>query len=216
MKIIMVNKIFLSALLLFGSLSSVAHADVPDPNSVIEDAAKLLDESLKGRRDELAANKAELYKLIDNILLPRFDRTYAAQLVLGPNWRSASDDQRQKFINAFYVNLLHKYADGILEYDPSRIEILPFRGDLTQPRTTVKTMVRLDDGTKVPVDYSLVKRDSGWLLFDVSVEGISYVRNFRAELNAEIQSTSLDAVISRLQREVSDTGSQKVGEASTR
>jgi phospholipid transport system substrate-binding protein len=216
MKNVAVKIILLCTLLVIGSIANAVYADAPDPNSVIEDAAKLLDESLKGRRDELTTNKAELYKLIDNILLPRFDRTYAAQLVLGPNWRAASDDQRQKFIDAFYVSLLHKYADGILEYDPSRIEILPFRGDLTQPRTTVKTMVRLDDGTKVPVDYSLVKRDSGWLLFDVSVEGISYVRNFRAELNAEIQSTSLDAVISRLQREVSDTSSQKVGEASTR
>ncbi|MDH4048267.1 MAG: ABC transporter substrate-binding protein [Gammaproteobacteria bacterium] len=171
------------------------------PNSVIEDAAKLLDDSLKGRKEELAKDKKQLYQLIDDILLPRFDRTYAAQLVLGPHWKSASGDQRKQFIDAFYQNLLRKYSDGVLEYDAGRIEILPFRGDLSKPRVTVRTAVRLDDGTKVPVDYSLVKRNAGWLLFDVSIEGISYVRNFRAELNAEINSSSLDAVINRLQSE---------------
>ena len=187
---------WLAVLLASGFLSGIAHAQ--SPNTIIEEAADELDAALQGRREELKANRQELYELIDRILLPRFDRTYAAQLVLGQNWRTATADQRTRFIDVFYKNLLHKYADGVLEFDPGRIEILPFRGDETKPRVTVKTSVRLDDGTKVPVDYSLVKRDAGWLLFDVSIEGISYVRNFRVEIGSEIQATSLDAVIDRL------------------
>ena len=89
----------------------------------------------------------------------------------------------------------------MLEYDEDLIEIHPFRGDLEKPRTTVKTTVTLDDGTKVPVNYGMVRREAGWLMFDVTIEGISYVRNFRTELNSEIQATSLDAVIARLESE---------------
>jgi phospholipid transport system substrate-binding protein len=183
-------------------LSVAAHAQL-SPNDVIQEAADLLDKALEGRKEELEANREKLYEVINEILLPRFDRTYAAQLVLGPHWKTASKTQRQQFIDAFYQNLLRKYADGVLEYDQSRIEILPFRGDLAKPRVIVRTMVRLDDGTKVPVDYNLVKRDPGWLLFVVTIEGISYVRNFRVEMNSEIQQSSLDAVIARLQRETS-------------
>ena len=124
-----------------------------------------------------------------------------AQLVLGRHWRDANDEQRTRFIDAFYGSLLRKYADGVLEFNQDRVEVLPFRGDLSKPRTTVKTMVTLDDGTKVPVNYGMVKRESGWLMFDVTIEGISYVRNFRTELNAEIQATSIDAVIERLEAE---------------
>jgi phospholipid transport system substrate-binding protein len=186
-------------LLVLGLLTSAAYSQ--SPNEVIDDAAKQLDQALQGRKNELKNNREALYKLIDGILLPRFDRTYAAQLVLGQHWRSASADQRTRFIAVFYTNLLQKYADGVLEFDLSKVEIQPFRGDLSKPRVTVRTTVLLDDGTKVPVDYSLVKRSSGWKLFDVSIEGISYVRNFRVELNAEIQSGGLDAVIDRLQRE---------------
>jgi phospholipid transport system substrate-binding protein len=183
-------------------LSVAAHAQLA-PNDVIQEAADLLDKALEGRKEELAANREELYKVINEVLLPRFDRTYAAQLVLGPHWKTASKSQRQQFIDAFYQSLLQKYADGVLDYDQSRVEILPSRSDLSKPRAIVRTMVRLDDGTKVPVDYNLVKRDAGWLLFDVSIEGISYVRNFRVEMNAEIQQSSLDAVIARLQRDTS-------------
>jgi phospholipid transport system substrate-binding protein len=183
-------------------LSVAAHAQL-SPNDVIQEAADLLDKALEGRKEELSANREELYKVINEILLPRFDRSYAAQLVLGPHWKTASKAQRQQFIDAFYQNLLQKYADGVLDYDESRVEILPFRGDLAKPRVIVRTVVRLDDGTKVPVDYNLVKRAAGWLLFDVSIEGISYVRNFRVEMNAEIQQSNLDAVIARLQRDTS-------------
>ena len=61
--------------------------------------------------------------------------------------------------------------------------------------------MRLENGSKVAVDYDLVKRESGWLLFNVVIEGVSYVRNFRAELDSEIRSSSLDAVIERLEGE---------------
>jgi len=172
-----------------------------DPNEVIQSAADELASDLTGRREELATNKSELYALIDKLLLPRFDRRYAAQLVLGRHWRDATAEQRDRFIAAFYGSLLRRYADGVLEYDPGRVKILPFRGDLGAERTTVRTMVTLDDGTEVPVDYGMVKRDSGWMMFDVTIEGISYVRNFRTELNSEIQATSLEAVIARLESE---------------
>jgi phospholipid transport system substrate-binding protein len=68
--------------------------------------------------------------------------------------------------------------------------------------------VILNDGTKVAVDYELVKRDSGWLLFNVIIEGVSYIRNYRTELAAEIQSSSLDAVIARLESEAGAPGDE--------
>jgi len=171
------------------------------PNDVIQEASDLLADQLSTRKEELAADRDALYSMVNEIILPRFDRRYAAQLVLGRNWRGASEEQRAAFIDAFYESLLQKYADGVLEFNQDRIELLPFRGDESKPRVIVKSLVTLDDGTEVPVDYGLVKREAGWMVFDVIIEGISYVRNFRTEVNAEIQSSSLDAVIARLERD---------------
>lgn len=176
------------------------------PTAVIESAVDELSAALEGRKPELAENEEELYELIDGILLPRFDRRYAAQLVLGRYWRTASKEQQDRFIEAFYYALMERYADGVLEFDQERIKVLPFRGDAEERRTTVRTEVRLDDGTEVPVNYGLVRREDGWKVYDVTVEGISYIRNFRTELNAEIASKGLDAVIRRLESEAGVRG----------
>ncbi len=179
-----------------GLMSCGAMAE--SPNDVVRVAADALAVALDGRKDELAKDRDALFAVVDDILLPIFDRRYAAQLVLGKHWRNANDDERGDFVDAFYGSLLRKYGDGVLQFNQSSLEILPFRGDDTKPRATVKTIVRLDNGTKVPVNYGVVKRKSGWMMFDVTIEGISYVRNFRTELNAEIQAKGLRSVIDRL------------------
>jgi phospholipid transport system substrate-binding protein len=171
------------------------------PNAVVESSVVLLAEQLDGRKEELAENRQELYAIIDGILMPRFDRRFAAQVVLAKHWRTASEEQQARFIEAFYRALLRKYSDGILEFDPDMITVLPYRGDATKKRTRVRSTVALDDGSKVAVDYELVKRKAGWLVFNVVIEGVSYVRNFRAELDSEIRASSLDAVIERLESE---------------
>ena len=178
-----------------------ANADVESPNEVINGAVALFAEKMNGRHEELAEDRQALYVLIDEILLPRFDRKFAAQVVLAKHWRNADADQRARFIEAFYQALLRRYADGLLEFDQDRVTVLPFRGDASKPRTKVRSTVRLNDGTKVSVDYELVKRESGWLLFNVVIEGVSYVRNYRAELDSEIRKSSLNAAIERLERE---------------
>ena len=171
------------------------------PNDVIESAVAELAAALAGRRDALAADRPALHALIDRILLPRFDRPYAARLVLARHWRTADREQRRRFTEAFYKAMLRRYADGVLEFQEDRIEVLRFRGDLSRPRVPAKTVVRLNDGSRVPVDYGFVNRDGKWKLFDVTVEGVSFVRNFRAELDAEVRESSLDAVIARLEAE---------------
>ncbi|MCH8250424.1 MAG: ABC transporter substrate-binding protein [Proteobacteria bacterium] len=186
-------------------LSTVAvvtvHADDATPTEVIAGAIELFAEKMDGRQEELAADRQSLYALIDEILLPRFDRKFAAQIVLAKHWRSADAMQRERFTEAFYQALVRRYADGLLEFDQDIVKVLPFRGDLSKPRAKVRSTVQLTDGSKVAVDYELVKRESGWLLFNVVIEGISYVRNFRAEMDSEIRRSSLGAVIERLEGE---------------
>ncbi len=195
------TKSLILAILLVAGLSSGSFAADETPNEVVESAVALFAAGLDGRRDELAADRAALYELIDEILLPRFDRKYAAQVVLAKHWRDASESQRERFIEAFYQALLRRYADGLLQFESDKIKVLPYRGDASKSRTRVRSTVQLENGSKVAVDYDLVKRESGWLLFNVTIEGISYVRNFRAEIDSEIRSSSLDAAIRRLERE---------------
>jgi phospholipid transport system substrate-binding protein len=170
------------------------------PVEVITEAVELLTVGLDTRKDEFVADEDALYAFIDGILLPRFDREFAAGAVLGKHWRTATDEQKSRFVEAFYSSLVHRYADGILEFDTGRVEILPYRG-AAKRTATVKTNVRLQDSTKIPVSYTLVNRDDQWRMFNVTIEGVSYVRNFKMELETQIRDSGLEKVIQRLETE---------------
>ena len=123
---------------------------------------------------------------MDEILLPHFDTDYSARLVLGKHWRNATPEERQRFIDAFYQSLLRNYGSALAEFTADRMTVLPFRGDLASGQATVKTEVKRSNGTRVPVNYTLRSTPAGWKAWDVTIEGISYVRNFRNDVGAEI------------------------------
>jgi phospholipid transport system substrate-binding protein len=204
-------KRILTSLAMFAVVLTAHPAWAQEPFEQVEQAIAELEAGVKGHEDELANDPAALYELVNRILLPRFDRKYSAQLVLGKNWRDADASQREQFIDGFYNSLLRKYAEGVLKFKQERVQLLPFRGDLSKTRTIVKTIVTLESGSKVTVNYGFAHRNDAWKMFDVTIEGISYVRNYRAEIDAEIRATSLDTVISRLGKEAgvhaSDAGS---------
>jgi len=195
----MMRKWIVSSLLLVpvGFLLAVDSA----PHEVIEDIATAIAKSLDGRQQHLEENPKELYKLIDELLLPNFDTRYAGRLVLGKHWRTASDEQRSRFIQTFYDFLVRSYAKAILGFDRDRIAILPALDTTNEKRALVKTEVRLDNGTQVPVNYSMRSTDVGWKVYDVRIEGISYIQNYRNQFNAEISARGIDAVIARLENE---------------
>lgn len=177
------------------------------PDVVVNNAAAEVLKRMDGQRDFLRDNPDALYALVEEIFLPHFDRAFAAALVLGRHRRDASGDQRRRFTDALYNYVLRSYADGLLEFTSDRLEILPFRGLPEDTKATIRTKVYLDDGTEVPVNYSLRRgKDGPWKVYDVAIEGISYVKNFREQLGAEIKQRGLDAVISRLEEEVGMAG----------
>jgi phospholipid transport system substrate-binding protein len=199
---------FGKALATISLLSMAAFAAAATPDEFVRDAISELSAKLDGRQDELANDPETLYALIDGLLLPRFDRRLAAQQVLAKHWSGASKEQQDRFIDAFYSTLLQRYADGILEFEHDRIQVLPFRGDAKKRTVVVKTRVDLEDGSTVSVNYTLVAHGDKWMMFDVMIEGVSYVRNFRAEFDAEIRATSLEQVIVRLESESAGQSSE--------
>ncbi len=194
-------KLLLCGLLVLG-LYSVPGQAQNDPVAIVEDIAQRLDETIEARRDELSNDRIALNAVIDDVVLSSFDTDYAALLVLGRYAREASADQRQRFTRAFYDSLVNRYGDALLQYTRGSVRVLPFRGELNERRTTVRTEVIINDGTRVPVDYAFRKTRGGeWKAFDVVIEGISYVTNYRNQVVGEIQRTSIDAVIDRLEQQ---------------
>jgi len=176
------------------------------PDVIVDKAAAQVLKRMDGQRDYLRDNPDALYALVEEIFLPYFDRAYAAARVLGRHRRDATASQRRRFTDALYNYVLRSYGEGLLEFTSDRLEILPFRGMPGDTKTTIRTKVFMDDGKQVPVNYSLRRSETGpWRVWDVTIEGISYVKNFQDQLDAEIRANGLDAVIERLENEARTT-----------
>ncbi|HMK86987.1 MAG TPA: ABC transporter substrate-binding protein [Steroidobacteraceae bacterium] len=171
------------------------------PQELVEDSAKRMLAELDANRAMYAKDPAKLDSLVANVLLPNFDVDYAARLVLGQTWRSATPEQRKRFVDAFYHALLRNYGNALINFTADRFVVLPFRGDPNTMSATVRTQVKKSSGERVPVDFTLHKTENGWKAWDVVIEGISYVKSFRTDFGAEIEAKGLDEVIERLEKE---------------
>ena len=171
------------------------------PQEVVENSAKRMLQELDASRAMYKSDPAKLDALVANVLLPNFDTEYAARLVLGQTWRTATPEQRKRFVDAFYHSLLHNYGSALVDFTANRFVILPYKGDPNDTTATVRTEVKRSSGDKVPVNFSLRKVDGMWKAWDVVIEGISYVKSFRTDFAAEIQQKGLDEVINRLETE---------------
>lgn len=179
--------------------AAAAKVPGPPPQELIQKVSQDLLRELDANRALYTKDQQKLRGLVDRYLLPNFDVDYSARLVLGKNWRTATPDQRKRFIDAFYQSLMRNYGDAILEFRADRLKILPFKGDLTSGSATVRTEVATDNDAPVPVNYSVRATPQGWKAWDVTIEGISYVKNYRTDFGAQAEKEGLEAVIKRLQ-----------------
>jgi phospholipid transport system substrate-binding protein len=201
-----VARCVLAVLLGVGSLSVVQAQGAPPatsstlgPEQLVENSAKKMLAELDANRPMYAKDPAKLDNLVATVLLPNFDSEYSARLVLGQTWRTATPEQRKRFVDAFYHSLLHNYGAALLNFTADKFNILPYKGDPGDTSATVRTEVKKSSGEKVPVNFSLHKTDAGWKAWDVVIEGISYVKSFRTDFASEIQQKGLDEVITRLE-----------------
>jgi phospholipid transport system substrate-binding protein len=175
--------------------------DSSSPQKLIETSSRALLADLDAHRADYRKDITGLYKVIETQFLPHVDVPYAAQLVLGRHWREATPEQRRRFSDALYHSLLTTYGKALIEFTSDQMKVLPFQGDPAGPRAQVRTMVHTRSGSDVAVNYALRKTDGGdWKVFDVVIEGISYVKSFRDDFGAEIDQKGLDALLERLEK----------------
>jgi phospholipid transport system substrate-binding protein len=177
-----------------------ATAQSDDPSKLVEDVANGMLKDLDADRETYRKDPAKMSALVEKRLLPVFDTQYAAQLVLGKHWRTATPEQRERFVQAFYHSLLKNYGSALAEFTSDRLKIFPTQTDPNSKNATVRTEVKRSNGERVPVNYTLHKTPEGWKAWDVVIEGISYVKSFREDFGAEIDQKGLDAVIDRIEK----------------
>lgn len=191
-------KNFLVCLFLY---TSAVSAEVP-PDKLINHAVERLIIELAERKTELEGNRAQLYELVDRVIVEHIAVEKVAKLVLARHWRTASTEQRVRFADEFKKLLIRTYASALFDYTGrEEMNFRPLRLNGDERTVVVRTDVKLPGVRAIPVNYKFLRtNDDGWKIFDVTINGISLVTNYRASYSRMIEIEGLDSLIRRLER----------------
>lgn len=179
--------------------SAIAYAEKAPQELVVQTADKMM-AKLKEEKDTIKKQPDKVYDLVNEIVLPHFDFELMSKRVLGKYWRSATDKQRAEFTSAFRGVLVRTYANRLTEYTEYKINYLPMRPDADQDKATVRSEIDQPGRTPVAVDYRLILNNKDWKVFDVAIEGVSLVTNYRSSYASEIDRSGLDSLIEKINK----------------
>jgi len=187
------------AMLLLSGVASAQHERGPVEivRQTTDELYQLVDENREEYENDMEALRAD----IRPVLLAEIDTPYSGRLILGRAARGMDGAKVDEFADALSDLLIRRYAEGLLGFQTrDQVDIRPLAGDNSERMTRVKTRVSLDNGEQAPVDYVFRKTEDGWKIFDVIVEGISYVTTFRNQIGEAIRQEGFDTTLEKLKR----------------
>ena len=194
------KRVIALGLLLLALGGGAIEAAVKPPQDVIQDTSTRMIDALRQNRTKLDRDPGQIYGLVDQIVLPNFDFELMSRWVLGRAWQQATPDQRRRFTEEFRTLLVRTYAKALLEYSGEDIRLLPQPTVGDGSEVTVKTEVRLKAGRPIQINYSMHLNNDGWKVYDVKVDGVSLVTNYRSTFASQIRANGMDSVIADLQQ----------------
>jgi phospholipid transport system substrate-binding protein len=117
---------------------------------------------------------------------------------MGRNWRKANAEQQQRLIDEFRTLLVRTYTTALTQYRNQTVDFKPLRTAPNDSEVVVQSLIKQPGGAPVAIDYGMEKTDSGWKVYNVKIEGISLVENYRNTFNSEIQKHGVDGLIKSL------------------
>ena len=169
------------------------------PSQLVLDNTQRVLKTIEARRAEFTKNRAALQSFVSGEFTTMFDRDYAARQVLGRHGRGAADADVKAFGDALADNLMRRYGSSLLDFN-TRLQVR-IKSETALPRglgVKVSSELIRQGGEPIPVDYLMRRAGSGWRVFDVMVEGVSFVQTFRQQFDGELQRKSIAQVAQEL------------------
>lgn len=154
---------------------------------------------LRADREAYTGNPVKVMELVESKVLPHFNFVRMTRLAVGKNWRQASGQQKDALTGHFRTLLVRTYATAFTAYRDQTISYRPLRMRPEDDDVVVRSQIVQQNGPPVAVDYNMEKTVSGWKVYDVAIEGVSLVQNYRSTFNSEVQRGGIDGLINALE-----------------
>ncbi len=190
----------IKVVLLGFSMLAATHAGAAEtaPDALVKSTAQDVLAIIKQDKDIQSGNSRKVLDLVEAKVLPHFDFSRMAMLAVGRHWPKATPAQQQALTSEFRTLLVRTYSNSLSSYKDQTIDYKPLRLQPSDTDASVKTVVNQPGCLPIPIDYILEKTDSGWKVYDVAVDNVSLVTNYRSSFSSEIQSKGIDGLIKTL------------------
>jgi phospholipid transport system substrate-binding protein len=190
---------FLMVLALMAGLntSSVLAADTP-PDVLARATTQEVLAILKQDRDIQNGNQSKVYQLVETKILPIFDFNRMTQLVIGKHWPRATAKQKQSLVTEFRNLMVRTYSSSLMAFNNQTVDFKPMSMKPGDTDVTVRSEIRQPGGQPIPINYSMYKTSFGWKVYDVTIDGVSLVTNYRSSFSNTIRQDGIDGLISTL------------------
>lgn len=168
------------------------------PDELVKNTANEVLTIVKQDKDIQAGNIAKITALAEEKIMPNFNFDRVSRMVLGKHWRTASPEQKEAFKIEFRDLLIRTYASALSKYQNQTIEFKPLRMQPGDKEVIVRSEILQPGGQPIAVDYSLEKAGESWKVYDIVIEGVSLVTNYRGQFGEEVKRSGLDGLIQRL------------------
>lgn len=189
----------LSILLAMLLLPAAAGAQELAPDVLVKNVTNEVLEIVRKDKEIQSGSSKKAIDLVEVKVLPHFNFTHMTQLALGRDWRTANAAQQKTLSDEFRALLVRTYSKALTEYKNQVIEFKPFKMKAADTEAKVNTQVKQSGGNPIPLNYYLEKLPQGWKVYDIEVDGISLVINYRESFAAEVRNGGIDGLIKSLQ-----------------
>lgn len=205
-------KLIIGFILFTFSAWATANPTPADAKKMIEETTNEVLTALTEQKETIKTNPKQVYKIIDDLVLPRFDFARMSKFVLGVHWKVATPGQRKRFTQAFRNLLVRTYATALVKAAGEHLKVnyLPLQVHDGAQRLTLKTEVAQGNAKPIIVEYAMYLPDAdwrknwaietdGWKVFNVTVEGVSLITNYRTEFSNDIEKMGMEGLIKKVQ-----------------
>ena len=169
------------------------------PEQLVRETVESVVDELKANMGIFKSDPQTVYKMVDELVLPHFDFVAMTDLALGSYKDEVGTEQKPAIVSQFRQLLVRTYSSALFEYTDQELIFLPMEGAESEGLVTVRIEIEQAGGFPIPINYTLRLGDDGWKVFDVSVDEVSLVTNYRSSFARAIKKNGIDGLIKTLQ-----------------
>ena len=187
------------ASILAGSMALAASTGSAAAQQLVMEVTSSIVEELTSRRESLRNDPQGVHDLVDRLVLPHFDFERMSRRALGKRWKEMSPEQRRRFVSAFRSMLVRTYATMLDQYRGQTLTWLDPVARKKDDEIVIPVQINLSASRPARVAYLMHGNGTDWKVFDVAVDGVSLIKNYRSSFRSEIARHGIDGLIDRLE-----------------